>query len=56
MKKMTLQDLKDLFMPQVVTPGDPNTKTKATKKGHVHKHNKSVGEKRHALYLEKLNK
>ena len=52
MKKMTLQDLKDLFMPQAdPLKGDPNLYTSATKKNHIHKHSLSKGQEKHAFYL-----
>ena len=52
MKKMTLQDLKDLFMPQAdPIKGDPNLHTAATKKKHIHKHSLSKGQEKHAFYL-----
>ncbi len=52
MKKMTLQDLKDLFMPQAEPQkGDPNLRTRATAKGHIHNHKLSKGQEEHAFYL-----
>lgn len=40
MKKMTRNDFLALFTSvRDPIPGDPNEKTKATKKDHVHKHN-----------------
>ena len=50
--KMTLQDLKDLFMPQAdPQPGDPNRKTKPTAKRHIHIHKLSIGQEKHKFYL-----
>ena len=53
MKKMTLQDLKELFMPQAdPIKGDPKLHTPATKKKHIHKHKLSKGQELHKFYLE----
>ena len=52
MKKMSLKQLIDLFVPPAPpTPGNPNTRTKPTKKNHIHKHKLSLGQERHKFYL-----
>ena len=39
MEKMTLEQLKHLYLPVMIIPGDPNTLTTATSKHHIHKVN-----------------
>ena len=40
--KMSLYDLKSMYKPVMVVPGNPDTLTKATKKNHIHVVNPSA--------------
>ena len=57
--KMSLEDLKSMYKPVMVVPGNPNTLTKATRKNHIHVVNPSAkpskGLSSHAL-LRKAQK